>query len=301
MDETSSLADFTSHSALAETPTHSLEEENQSEADHVCDYYDCGECWDDGFSSWSMDGDEREMDSEFADANPIFDFYGMKARRASRHTVKRSRTALARRQRTTKSDVSRANRSQEPIGSRNNIWREALEKGALATYVRRRCRCEYCVLQVSLVQDRRILQWAVRRAQQGKDWGRGRVTTNKKPRWPQWVDYDWDVGYEDGDAGESWDGAESALRPRKVPPMEASLSELIQIPRPWFRRAAQFRLPPYPGLARRGTKGSLSVTDSDPLIVSSSLLPDSRPSRCDDDWDVLSLFSEWDGCSVQSL
>ena len=60
------------------------------------------------------------------------------------------------------------------------------------------------------------------------------------------------------------------------------------IPRPWFRRAAQ--LPPYLGLARQGTKGSLSVTESDPLIESSSLLPNSGPSCCDDDWEVRIVF-----------
>jgi hypothetical protein len=290
MDATSSLADFPNPSAtLAETQTNNFEEDNQSEAGDVYTYNSM--CWDSTISIWSQEYSDD-------DANPLFDIHATKARCASRHAVKRSHTALARIQRTTK---RRADQGQEPIGSRNDVWREALEKGAIATYARRRCRCEYCKQQAILVQERRTLRWAVRRVEQGKDWGRGRFTTNRQSRWPRWVDYDWDVEYEDGDAGESWDGAESVFGPGRVPPMEANLSELIRIPPPRFRRAAQSRRLQYSGLARRGTKGSSSVTETDPCVESSTPIPDSGPSRCDDDWELLSLCSEWDGCSVQSL
>src|SRR5258706_1106978 len=181
MDSTSSPADFPSQKALAETSTHDLEEYSQSEGDDVYKYSNCNMRGDGTSSSWSPDDSEGEtvhqMDFVFTDANPAFDFHGMKARRASRYAVERSHTALARRRRTTKRDASRADRSQEPIGSRNDVWREGLEKGAIATYVRRRCRCEYCTLQTGLVQEHRTLRWAVRRAEQGKDWGRGVFTT----------------------------------------------------------------------------------------------------------------------------
>ena len=204
------------------------------------------------------------MDFVFTNAiNAAFDLHGMKARRASRYAVQRSHsTALARRQRTTKRDASRADRSQEPIGSRNDVWREGLEKGALATYVRRRCRCEYCVHQTVFTHERRTLRWAVRRAEQGKDWG-----TNQERRWPRWVDYDWDVESGDGDAGESWDGAECVFGPGGVPPMEATLLELIRIRRPQSRRAAESRLLPYSDFTLRGTNRLLSATEADPSTV----------------------------------
>jgi hypothetical protein len=49
----------------------------------------------------------------------------------------------------------------------------------------------------------------VRRAEQGKDWERGRCTANKK----------FSI---DGDASGIWDGAESAFEQR-VPPMEVDV------------------------------------------------------------------------------
>ena len=305
MDNTPSLACFPCHLALAETPPHNRDEDSQSEAGDVYEYCNFSMCWDGIFSNWSPKDSggelEHQMDLGFTDSYPIFDFHGMKARRASRHAVERSHTALARRQRTTKRDVSRTNRTQEPIGSRNDVWKEALEKGAFATYVRRRCRCEYCMQRATLSQERRTLQWAVRRAEQGKDWGGERDTTSKKPQWPRWVDYDWDVEYEDGYDGESWDREECVLGLGKVPPMEANLSELVRIRRPRSRRAEQSRLFSYSGLAHRGTKGTLSTSESDPSIEPTSPISGSGPLRCDDDWEVSTLYSEWDGCSVQSL
>jgi hypothetical protein len=285
MDTTSSPADFSSHLVL----TAGLEEDSQSEADHLCE--SCSMCWDDIFSIWAPEDSEEEEH----DPNTVFDFHGMKARRASQHAIKRSHTAFARRRRTTKRDISRTNHSQEPIGSRNDIWREGLEKGAFVTYNRRRCRCDYCMQLATLAQERRTLRWAVRRAEQGKDW-RGRMfTASKKPRW---VDYDWDVECGDGGAGEHWDGAESVFEPERVPPMEGCLSELTRIRRPQSRKAVQSKLLPY---TCRGMKGSLSATESDLSIESNSSTSGSGPSRCDDDWEVLSLYSEWDQCSVRSL
>ena len=305
MDKTSSLAGFPSHLALAETPpNNSDEDDSQSEAGDIYKYCNFNMCWDGIFSSLSSEDSGRElehqMDFGFSDSYPIFDFHGIKARRASRYAVERSHTALARRQRTTKRDVSRANRSQEPIGSRNDVWKEALEKGAFATYVRRRCRCEYCMQRATLSQERRTLQWAVRRAEQGKDWGRERDTTNKKPQWPQWADYDWDVEYEDGYDGESWDREECVLGLGKVPPMEANLSDLVRIRRPRSRKAEQSRLFPYSGLAHRGTKNTSSMSESDHYIELASPISGSGPLLCNDDWEVLSLYSEWDGYSVRA-
>ena len=300
MDTTSSPADIPSQKALAEISTHGLEEYSQLEGDDVYKYCNCNTYRNGTSSRWSPDDSEGEivgqMDFVFTDANPAFDLHGMKARRASLYAVQRSHTAIARRQRTTKRDASRANRTHEPIGSRNDVWREGLEKGALATYVRRRCRCEYCVHQTIFTQERRTLRWAVRRAEQGRDWG-----TNQKPRWPRWVDYDWDVESGDGDAGDSWDGAESVLRPGRVPPMEANLSELIRIRRPQSRRAAQSILLPYSDFTLRETNRSLSATEAEPSIKANPPISGFGPLRCDDAWELLSLYSEWDGCSVQSI
>ncbi len=111
----------------------------------------------------------------------------------------------------------------------------------------------------------------------------------------------WDVESGDGDMGESWDGAECVFGHGRVPPMEANLLELIRIRRPQSRRAAQSRLLPYPDLSRQGTNSSLSATEADPSVEAAPPISDFGPLRCDDDWELLSLYSEWDGCSVQSI
>jgi len=284
----------------AGTPTTTHEEGSELEVDHKCD----DGCWDDN-CSWVLTTFSEDSESEFecptdvelTDTNPIFDFYGMKARPASQHAVERSYTTLARRRRTTKRGVGRVN-SQEPIGGRNDIWRAGLEKGALTTYTRRRCRCDYCMQLDTLAQDRRTLRWAVRRAEQRKDWEGGRSTANKKPRW---ADYDWNVGYGAGDAGEGWGGAEGVFESERVPPMEVSLLDLVYVRRPQSRRAVQARPSLYSGIASRGTDGSLSATEFDLSIEPSSPNSGSGPLLCDPDWEVLSMYSEWDRCSVQSL
>jgi len=296
--DTTSLADIPSHLVLVETPATDREEDSPLEADHAGGYCDmlCDMCWDDDmFSSWSPE-DSDGLEYRLDDANPIFDFHDMKARRASRHTIERYHTALARRRRTTKRDVIRANRSHEPIGSRNDVWREDLEKGAFATYNRRRCRCDYCIQLDTLAQERQTLRWVVRRAEQGKDWRGG--GWNKKPRW---VDYDWDVECGEGDAGENGDSAGSVFEPGRVPPMEACLSELVRIRRPRCRRAVQSILLPCSVLASRGTEGLLLATEPDPSIEPTSPNLGSEPLCSNDGWEVLSLYSEWDQCSVQSL
>jgi len=288
MDISSSLFSLPSHSGA---PTTAPEEGTKLEVYHI---YEEG-CWGDAFSDDGETEFEYPMDAESLDANSI-DFHSMKARRASRHAVEHSHTTLARRRRTTKRELSGANR-QEPIGSRNDIWREGLEKGALTTYNQRRCRCDYCMHLDTLAEDRRTLRWALRRAERGRRWEGGRPTANKEPRW---VDYDWDVGYEDGDSGE-WSGAESVFEPERVPPIEVGLLDLVRDRRPQYRRAAHARLSLYPGIANRGTNGLLLAAESDLSIESTSPTSDSGPLPCDHDWEVLSLCSEWDRCSVQSL
>jgi hypothetical protein len=290
MDMTSSLSEFPSHPVLGNTPTTTLEEGSQLKQDDLYDDYSPYE----GPEYWHALHEER-MEVEWTEANPVFDFDGMKERRTSQHAVEHSYAMLARRRRTSKCDYGRANRDQEPIGGRNDVWREGLEKGALGTYSKRRCRCDYCMQLAALAQERRTLRWAVRRAEQGKDWEGERLTIYKKPRW---VDYEWGVEYGDVDAGEHWGGAECVLEPGRVPPMEVGLLELVRVPGRRSRRVVQAILSPYSSTAdQEGTKGSLSATQSDLSIESSSPTPDSG----DYDWEVLSLYSEWDQCSVRSL
>jgi hypothetical protein len=260
--------------------------------------YDDEGAWGDGeslFGSWWSESwraaCEYALEVEWAEANPVFDFDGMKQRRASRHAVGRSYTTLSRIRRTAKRDFGRTSH-QEPIGSRKDIWRESLEKGARTADKWRRCRCSYCMQLATLTQERRAFRWAVRRTEQGKDWAGGKWSTDKKPRW---VDHDWDVVYGDGDGdtSEIWDGAEGAFEPEWVPPMEVDLLELVRIRGPQSRRAVQARLSLYSGVP--GQRGTISES-TEPTATSGP-----PPFDTDRDWELLSVYSDWDRCSVQSL
>lgn len=83
------------------------------------------------------------------------------------------------------------------------------------------------------------LLWAARRAEKGKDWkGRtlgGNSTRGRKH--PNWVDYDWNVAYDDVDADAFWDEAANVFD-EEARVMDVALLDLVT--RSYPRRHRKF-------------------------------------------------------------
>ena len=99
-----------------------------------------------------------------------------------------------------------------------------------------------------------------------------------------------------------WSGTESVFGPERLPPREFGLLDLVRDQRHEHRRAVKPD-PPYilASSFNQGTNGPLSAAESDFSIVPTASASHSGGLPCDRDWEVLSLCSEWDRCSVRNL